>query len=407
MKSSQPGRAAATSLLLLSLLVSCGEKDGNNGAPSNSTLNNDNAETNNAPNGDTNNTSGVNVTPNAATNNNTTSTNNTTTNNTTGPNNTTGTNNDPGMQVSVSAADGGTIEYEGSRLVIPPGALAQDTVVTVSARVPDGTEPDANLIDGMIYDFGPSGTEFAVPVFLLLPQGAAPADGEEKRVARRVGDFWAALGGGPFDDQVMTVIPHFSEYAVLLVTREEAASCRFTPCGGPVEQGSYTLAAACNGVPKLPNTYCMQDGDSWGSAVDISTGTLALLSDGTFTISRTFTGAPMLFWSQACRDAQAGTDLQSSDCDTLAANINTALYQGGGQTQCLPDLSGGCGCASVTQGGNGDGFMDNGTWMTEGTNINYVGMNGPYNRPYCVAGSALVDSGLGSAWGVPIWALSN
>ena len=72
--------------------------------------------------------------------------------------------------VFVVGSSGGTVTAVGGQvtLVVPPGAVAQPTGITVSpATLPSGTNTTA-LVGGTAYDFGPTGTVFAAPVKLTI-----------------------------------------------------------------------------------------------------------------------------------------------------------------------------------------------------------------------------------------------
>lgn len=85
----------------------------------------------------------------------------------------------------VSAAEGGTVRLpDGAQVVIPPGALAQDTAITLSATdlpAPGGYSPFSK-----VYRFEPDGLQFLKPVAVTIPFQVQP--GQDPRVATI---FWS------------------------------------------------------------------------------------------------------------------------------------------------------------------------------------------------------------------------
>jgi hypothetical protein len=79
----------------------------------------------------------------------------------------------PHTSASVPAATGGTVSLPGGAAVqIPGGALAADATITIqqsTVPVPTGTV-------GAVYDLGPSGTTFSLPVTITIPVPAGTAD---------------------------------------------------------------------------------------------------------------------------------------------------------------------------------------------------------------------------------------
>lgn len=68
----------------------------------------------------------------------------------------------------VTAAEGGEVRVgQSAVLTIAPGALAQDTVITVDVSDPLDTPADS-VVKGKVYDFGPDGLQFSEPAILEL-----------------------------------------------------------------------------------------------------------------------------------------------------------------------------------------------------------------------------------------------
>lgn len=96
-------------------------------------------------------------------------------------------------------AAGGTLDGpDGSRVVIPPGALAQDTLIGIARRdtgaPADG--PDGYVRQGATYEFTPHDIAFARPVTMRIPAAtASPADDQGVLRASPADDRgWEALG---------------------------------------------------------------------------------------------------------------------------------------------------------------------------------------------------------------------
>jgi hypothetical protein len=72
------------------------------------------------------------------------------------------------FQNTIGPAGGSVTTSDGTSVVIPVGAVAQDTVITISPSVFLPAIPTVTLI-GPAYDFGPAGLVFAKPVSVTLP----------------------------------------------------------------------------------------------------------------------------------------------------------------------------------------------------------------------------------------------
>jgi cysteine-rich repeat protein len=114
-------------------------------------------------------------------------------------------------EVEIFANEGGTVDHAGSRLVVPAGATADNIVLTVNAgnAVVEGLE-----VVGAVYDFGPDGTEFLVPVRVSLPLGGASASTATIWWTDRAGEYQPLptfVDGG----NVYAFVDHFSQGVVV------------------------------------------------------------------------------------------------------------------------------------------------------------------------------------------------
>ncbi|MHC5033341.1 MAG: hypothetical protein ACYTGU_21070, partial [Planctomycetota bacterium] len=74
-------------------------------------------------------------------------------------------------------------------IVIPPGALSSETVITVD---PAAAYPPAQLLLGA-YDFGPEGTQFALPAMLTFAYEDAEIPVDDLRWAGVANGQWVVL----------------------------------------------------------------------------------------------------------------------------------------------------------------------------------------------------------------------
>jgi hypothetical protein len=119
----------------------------------------------------------------------------------------------------VSAKGGGTVAVsDGTSVSVPPGSLGQDTPITVAPE-PDMVTVSGATPVGMVYRFGPEGTQFATPATVtltfdpsLLPAGLSPAD---------IVVMTAPVGSSHFEALTTTVVDathvsattsHFSDF---------------------------------------------------------------------------------------------------------------------------------------------------------------------------------------------------
>jgi hypothetical protein len=118
--------------------------------------------------------------------------------------------------VAITAADGGEVALGDAKLSIPGGALADDTTVTVASSQPSSSLPEASSVQGLVYDFGPTGTTFAKPVALTLPLAKSPGDGKEAVISYLNEDTnsWEDLTTTTSAGVVSADIAHFSRYVV-------------------------------------------------------------------------------------------------------------------------------------------------------------------------------------------------
>ena len=111
------------------------------------------------------------------------------------------------MEKTATPGEETIIAEDGMELVIPAGAVSVDTRVVVKefTESPPLTTPEeaADLPEAVgisrVYDFGPDGTKFSLPVQITIPYDAAvlPPDIDEKNISLAYfnGQNWVAIGG--------------------------------------------------------------------------------------------------------------------------------------------------------------------------------------------------------------------
>lgn len=148
---------------------------------------------------------------------------------------------------------GGEIVLGHAKLVIPQGALSVDTVITMAYSYNYPTHD--RLIPETVIEIGPEGTQFAVPVTLILcynevdlPEGVFEAN---LRLGAVLGGEWITIDGSSvnsYENYVSTEINYLSTYGVLFAPQ----SIR-TVCYDPRWSGDPTSDASV--IPPVTELY--------------------------------------------------------------------------------------------------------------------------------------------------------
>jgi hypothetical protein len=123
---------------------------------------------------------------------------------------------DPNTGQTVGPA-GGTVEGDGGRatLTIPAGALDAEVAITVSSA--SGVPVDAGMITASLYEFGPDGLDFDVPVPLTITYDPAdiPAgvDEADLKLCKVTGNTWLPLAGSTVDTGAHTVSAELNSFS--------------------------------------------------------------------------------------------------------------------------------------------------------------------------------------------------
>ena len=217
--------------------------------------------------------------------------------------------------VMITASAGGTLSSGGASLAVPPGGLTADKLLTLTVRAPAAGNPNLADIVGNIYEFGPDGTTFAVPVALTLPLTATvPAD-------KKVVVAWLDVAGGqwfPVDstvagDKVIGRVSHFTHFALLLLPKD--AFCPYAgACGGSLD-GTWKYTATCLKTEESSGPPCGSAGMVPMHTVYEVGGTVTI-AQGRFDADQTITATGTLVYSPACM-AVLRESVPNSDCATL------------------------------------------------------------------------------------------
>jgi len=112
-----------------------------------------------------------------------------------------------GPKGQVVGADGGVITFEGLSISIPAGALSEEVEITVEKAKVEPTGDFTRL--SAVYEFGPDGLQFLLPVAVTIPFTGAPSD---------PGIYWASsgapferIGGSVEGGAVIAEVTHFSQ----------------------------------------------------------------------------------------------------------------------------------------------------------------------------------------------------
>lgn len=179
----------------------------------------------------------------------------------------------------ISAAAGGQVEvtasddyapFVGAKVVVPAGALAQDTKITIDVYGASLMDEDADAV-GPAVEFGPSGTTFDAPVQVTLPL-TEDLDQDLARIYVRHGDgtrevlLPADLTVDAATKMVHFTVRHFTTYhpgrargACRHVTCASGQTCR----GGQCQNSGACTQAECSPAPGAPNYTC-PDGSTAG-----------------------------------------------------------------------------------------------------------------------------------------------
>jgi len=268
----------------------------------------------------------------------------------------------------VSAASGGTVEGPGVKLVIPPGALSQDTTISIAVQDKAGY-PGADTVASSVFEMGPDGLQFTKPVSLSIEfDGSNPPANATPKLAVLEGSDWKALADSAVSGSTVTAkTTHFSTFAVVWTSSGQVGgTCGddFMACGGDFV-GRWTYAAACATLPPNTNPYATAcPTATYSPRIDVS-GTVEFAADGQYRSDITLKMSAVLDFPKSC--LPGGTS-----CDAIA----------GGN----PVNDTGSACV-VTYSEPEKTLSKTGVYQTDGTTVTFPDDSGNVTMDYCVEGS--------------------
>jgi hypothetical protein len=290
----------------------------------------------------------------------------------------------------VSAEDGGEVSVSGGTLDISPGALADDTTITVESEQPSDDLPDFDSIAGLVYDFGPDGTVFEEPVELTLPLVGSPGD---KDVViswlDEEADRWVDLDTDVSGSKVTAMVEHFTWFVVRFTgggSTGDGASCEdFSACGGD-PTGSWALSEACISFEGENPFESICEGATF--EVDFAAdGTVTMNANGTYESSTGGDVTTIISMPEDCLES-----FQLSSCEELEM-----VFEGG---DCTTGADG-CRCETTEPG---ETETDTGTWETSGSTLSLTSDDDGETdtNDYCVSGNtfqiAFEDEDVSGVW---------
>lgn len=246
----------------------------------------------------------------------------------------------PLLEQNVGAA-GATLDVPGTgvRLVIPAGALSADVTISVS----EATRAPRDVL-GRALEFGPDGTQFALPVELTFTFEAADVSGstlpDDFRLVTWNAGVWEEVEGATLEassahaaGSVLAPLEHFSTYAVMRVNGADALLGTFGTAGDDV----YALGNGLDGNGVLARW----DGSAVGTVRTLNAGRFvdgwaasptdryALGYDGT---GRVFTSNDGSTWTESTTHAQALLSIHGIGNERIAVGYDQTILEFDGAT---------------------------------------------------------------------------
>jgi hypothetical protein len=288
----------------------------------------------------------------------------------------------------ITATLGGTLTAGGGSLWIPGGALAADKTITLSVRAPTASDPGHDNLVGNIFEFGPDGTTFAVPVSLTLPLATTvPAD---KKVVvawlDTVSGQWFPVESTASADKVVGRVSHFTHFALYQLDKGDV--CPFAgACGGSLD-GTWKYSASCLSPEEDPAAVPCGDAGPVASRTEYFLGGTVNIAGATYTATQEIKVALTLFYHPACM-AYLRDNLQTASCAVLqqAWRDQNKDPQHPANWICAGTIEQGCSCQLT----NGATLMTKGSVAVTGDKVAFTQEGKPADPPgdYCVKGNTL------------------
>ena len=284
----------------------------------------------------------------------------------------------------IGAMAGGTLSLGTASLLVPAGALPADKLLTITSQAPEAGLPGRDTIVGSVYDLGPSGTTFTVPVALTLPlPGGLPA-GKKAVVATLDPDAgqWFPVSSTVDGEKVRGLISHFSRFALLLLPA--STLCPFAgACGGSLD-GTWKYSASCLRAEESDAAPC-------GAAPPVrlrqeyQVGGTVTIGQGRFTVDQSIVVSATLFYTPACLAEYRNAGMATADCATLqeAWRKQNAMAP----WVCAGTVEQGCSCLLVRSAAQ----KAAGTVTVSGQQATFTVDGKPPGQPsdFCVKGNTL------------------
>lgn len=266
--------------------------------------------------------------------------------------------------VDISAAEGGEVTLGEATLEIPGGALAEDTTITLETAEPSGSLPDASTLEGLVYDFGPDGTEFLTSATLSLPSVGNVPDDKVAVISwldEAAGEWVDLATTTASDGSLVAEITHFTRFVVRLngVITDD---CSYSACGGNIA-GTWSVTGVCASVP--------DDADPWmgkcpEGEVDVSltlSGSITFGDDGTYQKNFTSRGTVTFMVPSSCIPELHGSAVASCSELDSADGEKTTVCSGNADVSCT--------CVQTDDAEKVD--TDGGTYTTDGDTLSMTG----------------------------------
>jgi hypothetical protein len=265
------------------------------------------------------------------------------------------------VSTEITAAEGGEVVLGDAALSIPAGALSEDTTVTIETSAPSGDLPNRSSLKGLVYDFGPDGTEFSEPATLILPAAGTPGADEQAVIAwlDETNDAWQDLATTVNDDGSLSAeVTHFTRFVVRFNGRV-ADDCSFSACGGDVT-GTWTVSTVCAEAGDALLAECPDA----IAEIDLAlTGTATFNDDGTRSTDFT-TQATITYTLSAECMSTITAGMPPATCDALSKPADPAEEKG--PTTCAGDPAVACTCVETNPEKS---ETKTGTYVVDGTTL--------------------------------------
>lgn len=271
---------------------------------------------------------------------------------------------------AMTAAEGGTLESDDGqvRLTVPAGALAEDTTLSVSIN------DAANGSQSAVYDFGPDGLEFLMPVTLDIEFAGTPPEGQMAAIAVEEGGEWVALAGSALaDGRITAPVEHFSRFAVVWVDGGfTATGCgvegEYMSCGGD-PTGAWTITGGC----LLGGNFDPFDGMCMGATFEVD-----------WIIEGSVNFADGMVTTNFTRQVFENTSTVPKDCFPQAMGSCEPFAMGGSECE---DTGDACACTSSMERPGGE---ETSTYRIDGNDMIFdEGTDDEQRVSFCVSGDSI------------------